>query len=196
MQVRIASAGFALVWAMIAIGILPGPTVTTSTTTTPTLVAMTVSYSAVGGGSPTAPVFHYVLNGVSKSLTLTKVAKSVSVDAGTTWYVTPNPLIGSSSSQQWYSTQALTGTASATNIQFLFQHQYYLTMNVSHTGAGTVTPNSGWYSAGQKVAITAKANSGHNFKSWTGTGTGSFTGTSASHTITMNSAITETANFT
>jgi hypothetical protein len=181
---------------MIAIGILPGPTVTTSTTTTPTLVAMTVSYSAVGGGSPTAPVFHYVLNGVSKSLTLTKVAKSVSVDAGTTWYVTPNPLIGSSSSQQWYSTQPLTGTASATNIQFLFQHQYYLTMNVSPTGAGQVTPNSGWYSAGQKVTIKATPNAGHKFKSWTGTGTGSYTGTSASHTITMNSAITENANFT
>jgi hypothetical protein len=166
------------------------------TTRTPTPVTMTVSYTVVGGGSPTAPVFHYVLKGVSKSLTLTKVTKSVSVDAGTTWNVTPNPLIGSSSSEQWYSTQPLTGTASATNIQFLFQLQYYLTTTSSSTGTGTVTPNSGWYSAGQRVTITARANSGHKFKSWKGTGTGSYTGSNNPATITMNSAITETANFT
>jgi len=158
--------------------------------------SMTVSYLIVGGGNPAPPVFHYVLAGVSESLTLTQVAKSVSVDAGTTWYVTPNPLIGSSSSQQWYSMQPLNGTASTTNIQFLFQHQYYLTMNVSSTGGGTVTPNSGWYGADEGVMITAKANPGYKFKSWTGTGSGSFTGTSTSHTISMKSAITETANFT
>jgi len=157
-------------------------------------VAMAVSYLVVAGGNPAAPVFHYVLKGVSKSLTLTKIVKSVSVDARSAWSVTPNPLSGSSSSQQWYSMQPLTGTASATNVQFLFQHQYYLTTLVS--GPGTVTPTSGWYNSGQKVTITAKANTGHRFKSWTGSGTGSHTGTSPSHTMTMNTAVTETATFT
>jgi len=175
-----------LSWAMIALAIVP----------VRSAVTMTVSYSVVDGGSPTAPVFHYVLAGVSHSLTLTEVTKSVSVDAGTTWYVTPNPLGGSNSSEQWYSMQPLNGTASTTNIQFLFQHQYYLTMNLNPTGGGTVTPNSGWYGADQGVMITAKANSDYKFKSWTGTGSGSFTGTSTSHVIAMRSAITETANFT
>ena len=161
------------------------------TTTTP--VTMTVSYSVVGGGSPTAPVFHYVLNGVSNSLTLTQTAKAVSVDAGSVWSVTPNPLGKSSSTQQWYSTQSLTGTASATTIHFVFRHQYYLTMVLN--GPGAVTPSSGWYNAGQKVTITATANPGHEFKSWTGKGPGSYTGKSASHTITTNAPITETANF-
>jgi hypothetical protein len=155
---------------------------------------MTVSYSVVGGGSPTAPVFKYVVKGVSKSLTLSKTGKAVSVDAGSTWSVTPNPLGGSSSSQQWISTQTLTGTASAATIVFAFQHQYYLTIKVS--GPGSVTVSSGWYNAGQSVTIKATPNSGHKFKSWTGTGAGSYTGTSASHTITMNAAITETATFT
>jgi len=64
------------------------------------------------------------------------------------------------------------------------------------SGPGTVSPSSGWQNAGAKVTITAKPNSGHKFKSWTGTGTGSYTGTSASHTITMNGTISETATFT
>jgi len=157
-------------------------------------VTMTVSYSVVGGGSPTAPVFHYVVYGVGKSLTLTKVATNVKVDGGSSWSVTPNPLGGSGSSQRWHSTQPLSGTASATTIQFIFQHQYYLTMVVH--GPGTVTPSSGWYNAGDKLTITATANAGHIFKSWTGAGSGSYTGFSSSHTITMNSAIIETATFT
>jgi len=168
--------------------------VTTTTHTAPSQVTMKVSYQLVGGGSPTAPVFHYTLKGVSKSLALTKTTTTLSVDAGSTWSVTPNPLTGSTSSQQWYSTQPLTGTASATTIVFTFQHQYFLTMKVN--GPGTATPTNGWYNAGQKVTITATANAGHKFKSWGGVGTGSYTGQVADHLITLSSAITETANFT
>jgi len=169
--------------------------VTTTSTTTPAQLTITVSYLVVGGGTPTAPVFNYVLKGASKSLTLTTTPMKVSVDSGSKWSVTPNPLGGSSSSQRWYSSQTLTGTASATTIVFTFQHQYYLTMKVS--GPGTVTPSSsGWYNAGALVTIKATPNSGHKFDSWTGSGTGSYTGTSASHTITMNAGLTETATFT
>ena len=159
-------------------------------------VTMTVSYSNVGGGTPTAPVFHYVLNGFSKSLTLKKTSKSVSVDAGSTWYVTPRTgiLKGSTSTQQWYANPStLTGTASAGSIVFTFQRQYYLTMQVN--GPGSVSPNSGWYDAGQKVTVTATPNPGDAFTSWTGTGKGFYTGTSNPATVTMSSAITETANF-
>jgi len=64
------------------------------------------------------------------------------------------------------------------------------------SGPGTVKPGTGWQNSGAKVTITATPNSGHKFTKWTGVGTGSYTGTSASHTITMNAAITETATFT
>jgi hypothetical protein len=158
-----------------------------------TQVSMTVSYTVDGGGSPSAPVFSYVLNGVAKTLKLTKTPKAVTVDAGSAWSVTPNPLGGSSSSQRWYSSQPLTGTASSTKIIFTFQRQYYLTMLAN--GPGTVSPESGWYNSGVKVTIIATPNSGDEFESWTGTGTGSYTGSASSHTITMKSAITETANF-
>jgi hypothetical protein len=243
---------------------------------------MTVSYSVVGGGTPAAPVFHYVLNGAAKSLTLSKGAKSVQVDAGSAWSVTPNPLGGSSSSQQWYSNQPLTGTASSTTLLFTFyrqtlqtlsysvrgggtgysaptfeanqfgspdtftltstatkywfdygsswtvtdplagssaseqwsttqptsgtidgsstlsftyQNQFPLSMLASPSGAGSVTPGSGWQNAGSKVTIKATAKTGYRFLSWTGSGTGSYSGTSASTTITMNAPITETGNF-
>jgi hypothetical protein len=163
-------------------------------TVNPQQVTMTVSYLVVGGGTPNAPIFHYVLNGASQSLTLTKAATQVSVDAGSTWSVSPNPLGGSSSTQQWIATTPLSGTATVTPIVFKFQHQYYLTMKVS--GPGTVTPSSNWYNSGVTVTIKAAPNSAHKFKSWKGSGTGSYTGIKNPTTITMNWAITETATFT
>ena len=158
-------------------------------------VQMTVSYSIVGGGSPTAPVFHYFLNGVRQKMTLSGVPTVVTVDAGSAWSVTPNPLGGSSSSERWYSTQPLKGTALATTVQFVFQHQYHLIMRLNPPFAGFVTPGSGWYDPGAKVTITATGDH-YDFSSWTGSGSGSYTGTKNPARITMNSAITETANFT
>jgi hypothetical protein len=166
---------------------------------------MTVSYGVVGGGSGySAPVFHYVLNGVSKALTLTTTPTAVSADWGSPWSVTPTPLIGSTPSQRWFATQPLTGIAFPTTIQFFFQRQYYLTMLVTGPGSagpstgwpGSVAPGSGWQNAGQTLTIKATPTSGHKFISWTGVGTGSYSGTSNPATITMNSAITETASFT
>ena len=167
---------------------------TTTSTTTPAQVTMTVSYSVVGGGSPSAPVFHYVLGGVSKSLTLTQTPTAVTVDSRSPWSVTPNPLTGSGSSQQWIATVRISGIASATTIVFSFEHQYYLTTKVS--GAGIVSPNSGWYNAGQTVTIKATPSSGHKFKSWKGSGLGSYSGIKNPTTVMMNAAITETASFT
>jgi len=159
-------------------------------------VTMTVSYSVNGGGlGYSAPVFRYLLNGVSQSLTLEKNRKTVAVDAGSNWSVTPNPLTGSTSTEQWYANQStLTGTASPTPMVFTFLRQYYLTMQAN--GPGSVSPNNGWYNAGQTVTITATPNPGHTFKSWTGTGKGHYKGTSSPATVTMNSAIMETATFT
>jgi hypothetical protein len=87
----------------------------------------------------------------------------------------------------------ITTPASPTTYKATFQKQYQLTMIVAEEG--TVLPSSGWYDAGQKILLTATPNSGHTFKCWKGTGSGSYTGTKASPTITMNSAITETATF-
>jgi Divergent InlB B-repeat domain len=75
-----------------------------------------------------------------------------------------------------------------------FTTQFLLTMSAG-TG-GTVSPASGYRDQGSAVTISATANSGFNFSSWTGTGAGSFSGTTVSSSVTMNGPISETAGFT
>jgi Divergent InlB B-repeat domain len=75
-----------------------------------------------------------------------------------------------------------------------FGTQYYLTMTTG-TG-GTVNPGSGWKSAGTTVSIRAMPANGYSFTNWTGSGTGSFSGSTNPASITMGGPITETATFT
>jgi kumamolisin len=286
-------------------------TSTTSTTSTTLIpkVTLTVSYEIIGGGTPLAPSFNYVQGETPKSYTLTSSPTDLQVDAGTAWSVTPNPLSGSSSTEQWSSNQPMNGIASApTTIVFSFYHQYleglsfsvinstvttsttttsttssstchgrgctqvpqsspysqpiftantygvsnpqpltttpanywyddgstwsvtdplggsslseqwvtspstgtitaagslafvyqlqyYLTMQVSPSGGGSTEPNSGWQNAGAAVALTESPYLGFKFSSWTCTGNGCYAGTSISPTVTMSNAITETANY-
>jgi len=75
-----------------------------------------------------------------------------------------------------------------------FATQYYLTM--SHGTGGKVSPSSGWKSSGATISIRAKAATGYTFSTWSGVGTGSYSGTNNPASITMNGPITETATFT
>jgi hypothetical protein len=72
-----------------------------------------------------------------------------------------------------------------------------LTMQVSPSGSGTTSPAIGtyWYDSGLSVTISATANAGYAFSSWSGTGTGSYSGVANPASVTMNSPIAETANF-
>src|SRR5207302_5243363 len=75
-----------------------------------------------------------------------------------------------------------------------FGTQYYLTM--SHNTGGTVTPASGWKASGATISISATPSSLYHFTNWTGTGTGSYSGTNNPASIAMGGPITETATFT
>jgi hypothetical protein len=76
-------------------------------------------------------------------------------------------------------------------------HQYYLTVSSSY---GSPT-GQGWYNAGASASfsVTSPASGGtgiqYVFKSWSGSGTGSYSGTSSSQSVTMNNPITETASW-
>ena len=74
-----------------------------------------------------------------------------------------------------------------------YQTQYYLTMQANPTDGGTVSPSSNWESQGNTVTISATQNTAWQFTGWTGTGSGSCSGTCTS--VTVNGPITETANF-
>jgi hypothetical protein len=74
-----------------------------------------------------------------------------------------------------------------------FKTQYFLTMTAG-TG-GRVSPASGWKNSGAGVSISARPANGFSFSSWTGTGTGSYSGTNNPASITMGGPITETGTF-
>jgi uncharacterized repeat protein (TIGR02543 family) len=66
---------------------------------------------------------------------------------------------------------------------------------MTHGTGGTVS-SGGWKNSGATVSISATPTSGYSFTNWTGSGTGSFSGTSNPASITMGGPITETASFT
>ena len=75
-----------------------------------------------------------------------------------------------------------------------FRTQYYLTM--VHGTGGTVSPASGWKNSGAAVSIRAMPGNGYSFTNWSGSGTGSYSGTNNPASITMGGPITEAATFT
>ncbi len=83
--------------------------------------------------------------------------------------------------------------SSGTTYTANFTTQYYLTMNAG-TGGG-VSPGSGWYNSGERVSISATPNTGYTFSGWTGSGSGSYSGSGNPAAVTMNGPITETASF-
>ncbi len=74
-------------------------------------------------------------------------------------------------------------------------YDVYLTMENNPSNGGSVSPSSGWYSYGSQVTISESPNSGYSFSRWSGSGSGSYTGSDSSYTITMNNPITEEANY-
>lgn len=93
-------------------------------------------------------------------------------------------------------TRTITVPSSPTTYTANYQKQYLLTMNVSPVGS--VLPGTSWHNSGVTVPLTASgkllSEPRYDFSSWTGTGSGSYTGTTNHVSVTMNGPITETAN--
>jgi hypothetical protein len=161
---------------------------------------MNVNYQILGGGSPTAPTITYFPYGsnIATTITLTTTTQSVTMAKNKPWSVTPNPLTPSTTSEQWISTQTLSGTtpnSGSTSKTFTFQHQYKLTVTSPYD-----TPSgSGWYDSGktacaQLSSTTIQGTSGtrYIFTQWTGDATGT---NQKSNPITMNAPKTATASW-
>jgi uncharacterized repeat protein (TIGR01451 family) len=88
----------------------------------------------------------------------------------------------------------LTVGSTALTITGNFTTQFQLTTAASPSNGGTVTPASGtFYDSGSVVNLSATANSGFVFGSWTG---GVASASAAATTVTMDAAKAVTANFT
>jgi hypothetical protein len=98
-------------------------------------------------------------------------------------------------------TTSVISMKAAHQVTFSLVTQYQLTLATSGRGTATantqptITGDQGWYDAGTVVGISAKANKGSVFVSWTGSGSVSYTGRANPTKIAMDSPITETAKF-
>jgi len=90
-------------------------------------------------------------------------------------------------------TDSVTAAANMTGYTASFNTAYLLTTAANPTNGGTVAPPSGTYYAPNTVVnLTATANAGYAFSSWTGNVANS---SSASTTVTMSGPQSVTANF-
>ncbi len=92
-------------------------------------------------------------------------------------------------------THDITTPSESATYTVYFNTEYYLTMEVDVTEGGTVTPSSSWQTEGVDIEIESFPNSGYSFAGWTGSGDGSYSGTSNPVSITMNDQITQIAHF-
>jgi hypothetical protein len=132
-------------WVGSGSGSYSGTTSSTSITMSATITeqanfgySMTVSYQVSGGGTPTAPTFNYVQGGQSKQYTATGAPVPVVCDVNSAWSIT-NPL-SNSGTEKWWSSQAVSGTATAaTTLAFVYYHQYRLMLSYAVSQGGTPT---------------------------------------------------------
>ena len=161
---------------------------TTSYTGTPATVSITIGSSPSGlsiivdGQSYTSPQSFSWTSGSSHTIGIT----SPQIGGIGTRYVWSSWSDGGATTHTIIPTSNGTYTSS-------FGTQYQLTMSAG-TG-GTVSPASGWYNSSQQVSIMASASTDYTFSAWTGSGSGSYSGSSPAASVTMNGPIVETASF-
>lgn len=82
---------------------------------------------------------------------------------------------------------------SNTTLTVTLKAQYTLT-TLADAG-GSVGPAGGWLDAGTVVTVTATPDSGYSFRSWVGSGNGSYSGSSNPRNVTINGPVTQRATF-
>ena len=156
----------------------------TANFTTVTTYTLTTAVSPSGGGTINpAP-------GTTTYNTGTNVSVTATANTGytfTSWSGT-----GACSGTTNPCTVSMTGNRTIT-ANFTAVTTYTLTTAASPSAGGTISPPTGPYNSGTVVNVTATANSGYAFSSWSGTG--ACAGTTNPCPVTMSAARSITANF-
>jgi len=157
------------------------------------LVAYNVVFKETG--LPSGMVWFVVVNGTKTSSNTSSV--TFLKRNGTYSFMIENPVNGTYGIR--YVPKNATGTVTvngkAMQVNVTFTTQYYLLIKVTPSNGGTVSPSSGWYSAQSSIKLNAMPNASFMFTSWTGTGTGSYSGIYNPHNITIGGPVNETATF-
>jgi hypothetical protein len=90
-------------------------------------------------------------------------------------------------------TRTVVTPASPATLTAAYVQEYLLTLQ--DPPEGTSQPGTGWFAAGDSVAITAVPSPGFAFDQWSGSGNGSYTGPANPATVTMSGPITEAPAF-
>jgi hypothetical protein len=153
----------------------------------------TISFNETGLPSGTA--WWVNLNGTNTSGSGSSI--TFSARNGTYPFTLASNIPGGTGTQ--YNTSVTPGTVTVNGanvtVKVPYVTEYYLTMIASPPAGGSVTPSSGWYGSGALVSISETNSSGYAFLDWNGSGTGNYTGTDGSASVTMNSPIVENATF-
>jgi hypothetical protein len=178
--------------------------------------SMTVSNCAVVEYKDDSPnfTFNFVTSSIPVTVQTSPLGRSFTVD-GTNYssaqmfnwdygsshtIATTSPQSGGAGVQytwdSWSDGEAMSHMVTATTSTTYtanFTTQYYLTMNAGP--GGSVSPVSDWYDSGTNVNVSATASNGYTFSTWTGIGSGSYSGTNNPASITINEPVTQTAGF-
>jgi len=151
--------------------------------------------SIVGGGTPvSSPILTYEQFGHVDKGTFNSPS-TLYFDAGSNWTIS-NPLLGSGNQERWISTQANGGEVSAPGtISMSFRHQFYVRTYSGPASGGSIENSTGWFDSGTSASLSASANTGWKSVGWTGTGSGSYTGSLNKTTVQVNGPIVENATF-
>src|SRR5208283_1374446 len=135
-----------------------GSTSSQYTLTIKQAIPLTLGYLVQGSGSGySAPTITYVYNGTSSQVSLSSTPSIIYTDQNSQWSVN-SALAGSTSTERWETSQTTSGSAaSATSINFVFYHQFYVSFGYSVVGGGSgyTAPTATTVQFGSKVSETS-----------------------------------------
>jgi hypothetical protein len=156
----------------------PPPTFTVNLTASPGFVAGTVWTVSTGGHAYTSSGAFLSVPGIPAGTAQFTLSVALS-PSGTTKYT---PLV------------LTVGIPVSGNTAKTLRYSVDYWGTISGGSGGTVGPASGWFAANASVPLSAVPNSGEQFVSWTGTGSG-YSGTDPNGSVTATSPFSELATF-
>ncbi len=156
-------------------------------------VSYSTTYGADPSGGPSVTVMYF---GAAASIPVNQTANEVWADANSTASL-PAQLPGSNSGERWATNSTVTGTvATGLTLDPSYANEFMVSLSTNPPSIPVVlSSSSGWYDAQSSLIVSLLPGRGWSFESWTGSGTGAYSGTVPGLALTVNSPITETANF-
>jgi len=146
-------------------------------------------------GLPSGTPWSVTVNGQP----LASANSSVTVDEqnGSYTFAVASPIAGGPGVRYVATSAAgsFTVNAAPVNVSVTYLAQYQLTAAADPVGDGTVFPGGNWFNAGAAVSLSALATAGYQFESWSGSGSGAYSGANNPATLTMGAPIFEQAEF-